>query len=115
MKLILKIVVSAVAILITTGLLEDYGVYVKDFITSLKVAVVLGLLNTFIKPIFKFLTFPITLMTFGLSLLVINTIVIMIADYYVPDFQINNFIIAFAFGLIVSVVTYILEVIFRLN
>jgi putative membrane protein len=115
MKLILKIVVSAVAILITTGLLEDYGVYVKDFITSLKVAVVLGLLNTFIKPIFKFLTFPITLMTFGLSLLVINTIVIMIADYYVPDFQINNFIIAFAFGLIVSVVTYILEVIFGLN
>ncbi len=115
MKLILKIVVSAVAILITTGLLEDYGVYVKDFITSLKVAVVLGLLNTFIKPIFKFLTFPITLMTFGLSLLVINTIVIMIADYYVPDFQINNFIVAFAFGLIVSVVTYILEVIFGLN
>jgi putative membrane protein len=115
MKLILKIVVSAVAILITTGLLEDYGVYVKDFITSLKVAVVLGLLNTFIKPIFKFLTFPITLMTFGLSLLVINTMVIMIADYYVPDFQINNFIIAFAFGLIVSVVTYILEVIFGLN
>ncbi len=115
MKLILKIVISAVAILITTGLLEDYGVYVKDFITSLKVAVVLGLLNTFIKPIFKFLTFPITLMTFGLSLLVINTIVIMIADYYVPDFQINNFIVAFAFGLIVSVITYVLEVIFGLN
>ncbi|GAB4189592.1 MAG: phage holin family protein [Thermoflexibacter sp.] len=115
MKLILKIVVSAVAILITTGLLEDYGVYVKDFITSLKVAVVLGLLNTFIKPIFKLLTFPITLMTFGLSLLLINTIVIMIADYYVADFQISNFIVAFAFGLIVSVVTYVLELIFGLN
>jgi putative membrane protein len=115
MKLILKIVVSAVAILITTGLLEDYGVYVKDFITSLKVAVVLGLLNTFIKPIFKLLTFPITLMTFGLSLLVINTIVIMMADYYVADFQISNFIVAFAFGLIVSVVTYVLELIFGLN
>ncbi|WP_177217386.1 phage holin family protein [Thermoflexibacter ruber] len=115
MKLILKIVVSAVAILITTGLLEDYGVYVKDFITSLKVAVVLGLLNTFIKPIFKLLTFPITLMTFGLSLLVINTIVIMIADHYVADFQISNFIVAFAFGLIVSVVTYVLELIFGLN
>lgn len=115
MKIILKIVVSAVAILITTGLLENYGVYVKDFITSLKVAVVLGLLNTFIKPIFKLLTFPITLMTFGLSLLVVNTIVIMIADYYVSDFQISNFIVAFAFGLIVSVVTYVLELIFGLN
>jgi putative membrane protein len=115
MKLVLKIVVSAVAILLTTGLLEEYGVYVKDFLTSLKVAVVLGLLNTFIKPIFKFLTFPITLATFGLSLLVINTAIIMIADFYVADFQLPNFLLAFAFGLVVSVATYVLEMIFGLD
>jgi putative membrane protein len=114
MKLLLKIVVSAVAILVTAGLLEDY-VQVQNFLTSLQVAVVLGLLNTFLKPIFKFLTFPITLMTFGLSLLVINTVIVMLADYYVPGFKVVGFIWAFAFSLIVSAITYVLELLFGLD
>ncbi len=113
-KIILKIVVSAAAILLAAGFLEE-GVQIKDFITSLKVAVILGLLNTFIKPIFKLLTFPITLMTFGLSLLVINTIMVVVADFYVAGFDIANYVWAFIFSLIVSVVTYILELVFGLD
>ena len=114
-KIILKIVASAIAIMLAAGLLADYGVDVRDFITSLKVAVVLGLLNTFIKPIFKLLTFPITLMTFGLSLLVINTIMIAVADFYVAGFDISNYVITFVFGIVVSVITYVLELLFGLD
>ena len=114
-KIILKIVVSAVAIMLAAGLLADYGVEVRDFITSLKVAVVLGLLNTFIKPIFKLLTFPITLMTFGLSLLVINTIMVVVADFYIAGFDISNYVVAFVFGVAVSVITYVLELLFGLD
>lgn len=114
MKFILKIVVSALAILVTAGVLEQ-GVHVNDLLTSLKVAVALSLLNTFIKPILKILTFPITLMTFGLSLLVINTIMVMVADAYISGFDIDNFIWAFVFSIIVSIVTYVTELIVGLD
>lgn len=113
-KFILKIVVSALAILVTAGVLEN-GVHVNDLFTSLKVAVALSLLNTFIKPILKILTFPITFITFGLSLLVINTIMVMVADAYITGFEIDTFVWAFAFSLIVSVVTYIMELIVGLD
>lgn len=114
LKLILKIVVSALAVLVTAGILEE-GVHINDFLTSLKVAVALGLLNTFVKPVLKILTFPITFMTLGLFLLVINTVMIMVADFYVQGFDIDNFVWAFIFSLIVSVVTYVLELIFGLD
>lgn len=106
MKTILKLILTAVAIYAISNLLP--GVTVTDLNAALIVAIVLSLLNLFIKPIIIFLTFPITLITFGLFLFVINTIIILIADYFVDGLQINSFWTALIFSLLLSVAQSIL-------
>ena len=114
MKILIKLALSAIAILIIARFLEQ-GVQVDSFTTSLIVAIVLGLLNTFVKPIIKLLTLPITLMTMGLSLLIINAVMVMVADHFIAGFQVNGILWAFAFSFLLSVVTYILEFLFNVD
>lgn len=100
MKLIMQWLVYAAAIGITTYILP--GVYVVGISTLLIVAIVLGAINTFIKPVLVLLTLPITIVTFGLFLLVINTLLAMSASYIVPGFTIDGFWWAFVFSIVVS-------------
>ena len=100
MKIILKLILTAVAVFVISNLLN--GVTVTNLNAALTVAIVLGLLKVFIRPIIVFLTFPITLVTLGLFLFVINTILILITDYFVDGFTINGFWIALIFSLLLS-------------
>jgi len=106
MNLILKIVLTAVAVLVIAHFLP--GVSVVNFTSSVIVAVVLALLRVTIKPILIILTLPVTIVTLGLFLLVINALIILLADNLIDGFQVTGFWIALLFSLILSVFESIL-------
>lgn len=106
---VLKLLLGAGVIMLMTYLFE--GVYVKDFSVAFLVAIVLTLLNTFIKPILKIFAFPLTIMTFGLFGLVINGIILYAATIVLaPDFQIASFGLAIITSIFISVLYSILGI-----
>lgn len=100
MKLILKLLLTAVAVLILAYVLP--GVSVTGFVAALIVAVVLGILRLIVKPILVILTLPVTIITLGLFLLVINAVIILIADEFIGGFSVSNFWWALIFSLLLS-------------
>lgn len=107
MKTLLHFVVSAIAILISAYLLP--GVYVDGILAAFILAVILGVINTFIRPVLVVLTLPLTVVTLGLFILVINALLVMLASYIVPGFTVAGFWYAFLFGIVLAVVSYVLE------
>jgi len=106
-KFFTKTVASALAILFVAYFMK--GVTVDNTITALLVAVVLGLLNNFVKPILVVLTIPFTVFTLGLFLIVINVFIIYKVSELVPGFHVSGFFTAFIFGMLVSFFTSIIE------
>ncbi|ASO05894.1 phage holin family protein [Arenibacter algicola] len=100
MNLILRILLSAVAVVILAKILP--GVGVDTYTTAIIVAIVLSLLNFIVKPILIILTLPVTILTLGLFLLIINAIIILLADYFIDGFQVNNIWWALLFSLLLS-------------
>jgi putative membrane protein len=100
MSLLLNILFSAIAVIITAYILP--GVQVDSFFSALIVAIVLGLLNITVKPLLIILTIPVTILTLGLFLLVINALIILIVDGLISGFNVNGFFWALIFSLIVS-------------
>lgn len=80
------------------------GVHVDNLWTALIVALVIGILNILVKPLFIFLTLPITIVTFGLFLLIINAIMVLLASAIVPGFIVDGFWWALLFSLLVSLI-----------
>ena len=107
MGLLGKFLVTTLAVIITAYLLP--GIELKSNFTPLIVALVLGLLNTFVKPVLVFLSLPITLITFGLFLLVINTIIIKFASGIVDSFHVESWWAAFWFSVVLSIVTFLMD------
>jgi len=107
MKTLINWVVSALAILITAYLLP--GVTLDGFVAALIVAVVLGAINAFVRPILVVLTLPITIMTLGLFVLVINALLVLLASSIVPGFAVASFWWALAFGIVLAIVSAVLE------
>jgi putative membrane protein len=106
MKLLIRLVISTIAIIVAANVLD--GVVVSNVTTAFVAAIVLGVLNTFIKPVLQILALPITIVTLGLFYFVINVIIIYFAASIVDGFAVNDFISALLFGLIVSVISGIL-------
>lgn len=106
MNFILKIVLTAVAVLVIAHFLP--GVSVVNFTSSVIVAVVLALLRVTIKPLLIILTLPVTILTLGLFLLVINALIILLADNLIDGFHVTGFWVALIFSLILSVFEAIL-------
>ena len=98
---IIKFLLTGLAVLLTAYLLP--GVHVENYGYALLVALVLSIANAFVKPILIIFTIPLTVLTLGLFLLVINAIIILIVDYFVPGFNVDGFWWALAFSLILSV------------
>lgn len=107
MNLIIKLLITAVAVILSAYILP--GVHVASFMVAIIVAAVLGLLNAFLKPILVFLTIPLTIVTLGLFLLVINALIILITDYFIGGFEVNGFWWALLFSLILALITSVLE------
>jgi len=98
---IVKFLLSGVAVLLTAYLLP--GVHVEHYGYALLVAAVLSLANIIVKPILVIFTIPITILTLGLFLLVINAVIILMVDYFTPGFNVDGFWWALAFSLILSI------------
>lgn len=96
-----------IAVFVAANILP--GVTVSGFGTALIAAVVIGLLNTFIKPLLIFLTLPINLLTLGLFTLVINAGIIMMVPYIVSGFKVNGFWYALLFSIVLSAILYVLN------
>lgn len=109
MNFIIRIIISTLAVLLTSYLLPKTMVTVDGFVDALIVAVVLAFLNAVVKPVMVFLTIPATLFTFGLFLLVINAFIIIIADYFIDGFKVYGFWSALLFSVILSLVNSIFE------
>ncbi len=106
MKTILRILLTAVAVFILAYILP--GVEVASYWSAVLVAIVVGLLRLIVKPILVLLTLPITIITLGLFLLVINAVIIMMADYFIGGFAVANIWWALLFSLLLSILQSIL-------
>lgn len=107
MRFIVKVLVTALAVMLAAYILP--GVEIIDTKTAIIVAVVLALLNTFVKPVLIVLTIPITIVTLGLFLLVINIIIIKIADGLIDGFTVDGWFWALVFSLVVSLIASVLD------
>jgi putative membrane protein len=107
MNFILKLLATTLAVIVTTYLLP--GVHVASFLIALLVAVVLSFFNAFLKPLLVILTLPITIMTLGLFLLIINALIIILTAALVPGFDVDGFLWALAFSIILSLVSMLME------
>src|SRR5438105_3148228 len=108
MKFLTQLIVSALAVIVTSFLLP--GVHLEGVLTAILVAAVLAFLNAIIKPILIFLTIPITLVTFGFFLLVINAVMILITAKLVGHgFRVDSFWWALLFSLLLSLVNALFE------
>ena len=108
MNTILKIVLSAVAVMFLGWLLPGVSVD-ESLFYAIIVAAVIGLLNAVIRPIFVFLTLPATLVTLGLFLLVINAGMIMLADWALDGFAVTNFWWALLFSILLSAFNSVID------
>lgn len=111
MNFIVRMILSASAVILSSFLLP--GAHVDGFGTAFLVALVLAVLNAFVKPLLILITLPLTVFTLGLFVLIINTFIIILADHIVKGFSVDGFWWAFLFSFIVSLVYSILEGISR--
>ena len=101
--LLVNLIVSTLAVIISAYILP--GVKVDGFLTAVVVAVILGVVNMFIKPVLIFLTLPLTILTLGLFTFVINALLILLVSNIVPGFKVDGFLWALIFSLVLSVVS----------
>lgn len=113
MGMIIRLLVTAVVAFLLTKVLS--GVHIDDFTTALVFAVVLGLLNLIVTPILKLIGLPLTIITLGLFSLVINALVILIADYFIDGMKVDGFLWAFIFSIALSVITSLVSGLFSSN
>ena len=109
MKIIFHWFLSAVAIIITAYLLPKEAIFVQSFFVALVVAVVLGFLNTIIRPILIILTLPIEILTLGLFTFVINAGLVMLTSRIVDGFYVKSFWWALVFSLVLFIINMILR------
>ena len=106
MRILINLLISAIAVIIGAYLIP--GVQVSSFMDAILVAIIIALLNTFLKPILVVLTIPITFITLGLFLFVIDAAVILLAGRILSGFQVDGFWPALLFSVIVGLISWIL-------
>jgi len=110
-KYFLKIFLTAIAVIVLSKLLP--GIYIDSYWVAIIVALVLSLLNFFIKPVLVLFTLPVTIITLGFFLLIINAIIIMLTDTLIKGFDVKSIFWALAFSLLLSLFQSILFSIFK--
>lgn len=109
MKLLLRWLINSAAIVLAAYLLPK--VDVTSWQAALIAGVLLGLLNTFVRPVFRLLALPINVLTMGLFTLVINAAVLMILDWLMEGLMISGFLWAVVGAIIISVFTSLVNII----
>lgn len=101
MKIFLKILLTALAVIVLANILP--GIAVTNYVTAIIVAVTIALLNMFVRPLLVFFTLPATIVTLGLFLFVINAIIVLLAGKLVTGFVVSGFFAALLFSVLLSI------------
>jgi len=112
MNFFLRIITSTLAILVVAWLMQPH-VSVDDALTAVVLAAVLAVLHAIVKPALILLTLPITFFTLGLFLLIINALMVLLAEVLVPGFSVDGFGWALLFSIILSIVTSVFNTLAR--
>ncbi|MCX5886889.1 MAG: phage holin family protein [Proteobacteria bacterium] len=107
MRFIIRLLINMTSILIIAYLLPRV-IWVDGVMAALAAAFLLGIVNVIIRPILVFFTFPLTILTLGLFLFVINGLMLGLVAYFVSGFHVNGFAGAVLGALLISIVTWIL-------
>jgi putative membrane protein len=108
MRFIFRLLINVVAILIIAHIAPGL-IRVDGFLAALIAAILLGIVNTIIRPILVILTFPLTLLTFGLFLLVINALMLWLVSALLSGFHVNGFWGALFGSILISIVSWLLS------
>lgn len=107
MKLIADLLVSAISLYITSKVVS--GIHLPDFFSACVAVVIMGLINFLIKPILVFFTLPITILTLGLFMFVINALIFLLVSHFTPGFTIDSFWAALIASLLYSIINSLLH------
>ncbi|GAB4204898.1 MAG: phage holin family protein [Bacteroidia bacterium] len=107
LKFLKKLLLTSIFIFLLPYFLK--GIHISGFLNALLFTVALAFLNSILKPILVFLSLPITVLTLGLFLIIINTALIYIAAYFVGGVSVDNFIYGIVFSVLISVFSYIID------
>jgi putative membrane protein len=110
--ILVSLVVNAVAVFVTAYLISAIApgsVSIQDPLAALVTAIVLAVVNALIKPVLLIITFPITVLTLGLFILVINALMVMLASAIVPGFEVSGFLAALVFSIVLGIINSVLH------
>lgn len=105
-RFILRLLINTVAVYVTASIVP--GIKIDNFTSALIASIVLGILNTLIKPILIILTLPVNILTLGLFTFVINAFMITLTSSLVNGFHVETFLSALLFSIVLSVVGWFL-------
>lgn len=111
MQILIALLLNAVALLVTANIVP--GFKVESFTTAVLAAIVLGVVNTFIKPVLSFISTPLTIVTLGLFVFVINAVVLFIVAAVVPGVKIEGWLPAILGAIVLTIVSTILNSVFK--
>jgi putative membrane protein len=108
---IVRLLLNALAVLIAAQVIPQIDV--SGFVTALLVAIVLGIINTFIRPVLVFLTLPISVLTLGLFIFVLNALLFWLTGLLVAGFEVQGVIGALLGSILVSAISWLLNSIWK--
>jgi len=111
MGLLISLLLNTLALIITAYIVP--GFKVDSFTAALLAAIVLGLINTFVKPVLLLLTLPLTIITLGLFMFVVNAIVLRLTTLVVPGFMVDGWMPAILGAIVLSVTSTILSMLVK--
>lgn len=107
LRFIISILLNAFLLYVAAYLLK--GVYIANFTSAIVAAIILGIINWTIKPLLTIITLPLTIITFGIFLLIINGLMVLLAAYLVPGFVVVNIFWAILFTFLLTIFNYFLS------
>lgn len=107
MNLLIRLLISTVAVIVAAYILP--GVAVDSFLTAILVAIIMSILNMVVKPMMIILTIPITILTLGLFLFVINALIVLLASSLITGFTVDGFWYALLFSIVLSLINSLLS------
>jgi putative membrane protein len=106
-RFLLRTLITAAAIFVVVNILP--GVKIDSPVALIVTAILLGLLNAVLRPLLIFLTLPITVLSFGLFIFIINGLILYLVSYLVPGFKLANFWVAILASILISIVSWLIN------
>ena len=107
MRLLIRWVLSAATLMLVAHFVS--GFYVRNFVAALIAAVVIGFVNATLGTLLKILTFPLTVLTLGLFLIVVNAVMLKVAAFFTPGFAVYTWTAALIGAVVITVISTFLH------